>query len=929
MLHAPASLGRSSSPVLVGRAGALDRLREAAARPPAVVLVEGEAGVGKTRLVEELAAVRERAGQRTVIGRCLELREPFPLGPVLEAVRGVEVPELPAVAGALRPFLPELADRLPPAPAPLGDPGAERHRLFRGLHALLTGLGPALLLIEDLHWADEPTLDFLRFLATRPPPGLVLAGTYRREDLGRGSSVPRLDGRRIVLQPLDPDDVRELVRAILDTDEVSEAFADYLFRRTAGLPLAVEEVLLLLRQRRELVYREGTWVRQQLEALEVPPRLRDAIGERLDRLDPAARDVARAAAVLAQPAGEPLLVRIAGLTDQAGTEGLAEALGAALLFEAADGRIAFRHALARQAVEEEIPAPVRRRLHLRAARALESTTDKPLARLAHHYRAAGETTTWVRYAEAAADRAVSQHDHAAAYALLREAVALRTLPPATRGRLALRLARHAARCREYEDAVPALRSLVEDEAIRGPLRGRLRFWLARMLYDAGAAREAHEEATRALADLDGPPAAQVMSWLAVTPSGGPVAERLGWLDRALDLSARTDDRAMRREIAATRAVLLARAGDPACWPAIAELPRPGGALPEIEQAMRAHGNTADALLHLGHYGKAAELNRYALGLAREHAPPFAKNFEMTSLQLDLLTGRWGGLEERLRADIRAVEDWPTAVHLCTALLGLLLLAQGKTQPASHALQPLADRLDSDTHLLTWVVAGLARIRLAQRDPRGAAALVAPVLRTVEETGMWLSAAELAPVGVEALLAAGRRAPAVLVVERLAAALAERDAPAAAAALSVCRGLLHEDAREFLIAERAWAALPRPYEAARARVRAGLCLLAAEPGRGQELLLSGLTTFQELGAGWDVEFVRQALRRNGMAPPHRRGRRSYGNRLSPREEQVAHLAASGLQNREIAGALHLSVKTVEGHLSSATRKLGASPRGPAN
>jgi len=438
----PVSLGSPSSPVLVGRRLALDRLREVTARTPALVLVEGEAGVGKTRLLQELAAQRGHSGQTTFVGRCYELSEPFPLGPLLQALSGVELPrELAAVAGALRPFLPELADRLPEMPPVLGDPGAERHRLFRGLLELLSAFGPSLLLVEDLHWADQATLEFLRFLVQQSPAGLAVVCTYRREDLAGRSTVLRLDAQlpaastatRIVLEPLDRHDVRELVRTILGTAEVSEAFGEYLFQRTAGLPLAVEEVLLLLRQRRELVYQQGTWVRQQLDALSVPQRLRDAINERLFRLEPAARSLVQAAAVLGLAADEWLLARLTELSDVACGDALAEALASALLFEAGDGKYGFRHALARQAVEEAVPAPLRRRLHLRAARALDSMKDKPLARLAHHYRAAGETTTWVRYAEAAADRAVSHNDHAAAYALLRDAVSLPALAPVIRG----------------------------------------------------------------------------------------------------------------------------------------------------------------------------------------------------------------------------------------------------------------------------------------------------------------------------------------------------------------------------------------------------------------------------------------------------------------------------------------------------------------
>ena len=936
-------LGQPSSPVLVGRESAVAQLLDTTGRTPALVLVEGEAGVGKTRLLQELIARREGSGQRTYLGRCYELSEPFPLGPLLEALHGARVPaHLPAVVGALRPLLPELTG-LPETPPALGDPGAERHRVFRGLLALLAASGPCLLVIEDLHWADQPTLEFLRFLVLQPPPGLAVVCTYRREDVADRSSLFRLDAQlpamratgRIVLEPLGQDEVGELVRTILGTAEVSEAFAEYLFQRTAGLPFAVEEILLLLRQRRELVYQQGMWVRQQLEALSVPQRLRGAISERLGRVGPPARSLVQAAAVLGVPADEPVLARLTGLTEFACADALAEALAAALLFEAGGGRYGFRHALARQAVEEAIPAPLRRRLHLRAARVLESAVDKPLARIAHHFRSAGETTTWVRYAEAAADRAVSLHDHAAAYTLLREAVALPDLPAATRGRLAVSMARHAARCRGY-DAIVALRSLLADGAIPDRLRGQVRFWLGRLLYDTGESQEAYDEAVRALGELDGPPAAQAMSWLAVTPSAGaPVGQRIRWLDQALQIASSSDDRAMKLEIAAARAVVLIGTGDAGYWRAIQDMPQPGPALAEVEQAMRGHGNVADALLHLGHYGRAEELNRRALRLARAHSPSFAKYFEMTDLQLDLLAGRWSGLAQRLSAMLKAVEDWPAATQLCEVFLGLLLLAQGRTRQAVQILQPLTRQLESDGRLRTWVVAGIARARLAERNPALAVEVFAPALAAVEDNGGWLWAGELAPVGVEALLEAGRRAEAVEVVGRLAAARQGRDAPAASAALATCQALLAEAeqpaeqaAEAFLAAESAWRALPRPYEAARIRVRAGRCLLATDPEHGNELLVSALQTFQDLDAAWDAEFVRQQLRRNGLAPPHRRGRRSYGNRLSPREEQVVQLAAEGLQNREIARTLHLSVKTVEGHLSSASRKLGGNPRANA-
>ncbi len=126
-----------------------------------------------------------------LVGHCHRVREPFFLGPVVEALCGLERRELrrplSPVVGALRPLLPELEEVLPPQPAAIGDPRAERHRIFRALRDLLAALGPAVCVLEDLHWADESTLELLTFLLTDPPEELSLVVTVRSEDL---PSVP-------------------------------------------------------------------------------------------------------------------------------------------------------------------------------------------------------------------------------------------------------------------------------------------------------------------------------------------------------------------------------------------------------------------------------------------------------------------------------------------------------------------------------------------------------------------------------------------------------------------------------------------------------------------------------------------------------------------------------------------------------------------
>jgi predicted ATPase len=177
---------RVVSPSLVGRSNELDLLVHALSDPPAVVVVEGEAGIGKTRLVAELSSRPELGGRRIVGGGCRHVREPFPLGPLIDALRGVgdnlAGADLSPLTGALRPLIPELANTLPIPPEPLEERLAQRHRVFRALVEILGSLGAAVLVLEDLHWADEQTIDFISYLLGDLPAKLAVVLTFRSEE---------------------------------------------------------------------------------------------------------------------------------------------------------------------------------------------------------------------------------------------------------------------------------------------------------------------------------------------------------------------------------------------------------------------------------------------------------------------------------------------------------------------------------------------------------------------------------------------------------------------------------------------------------------------------------------------------------------------------------------------------------------------------
>jgi DNA-binding CsgD family transcriptional regulator len=949
---AGAQLGRLTSPVLVGREQELGRLLQAVLRPPAVAVVEGEAGVGKTRLVRELLAQPELRDRRTLIGHCHALREPFPFGPVIEGLRGVQdIPPaegLGAVTGALRPLLPELSERLPPALEPLGDARAERHRIFRAILELLGALGPTICVLEDLHWSDHGTVDLLHFLVSQPPDDLCLLLTYRREDLpssaplfGLASRLPaHVVDSAISLSPLGPEQVRELVASILRVDDVSDEFALHLHERTLGLPFAVEEVLRLLADRRDLVQRDGRWARRMLGELEVPAAIRDSILERMARLSPDARRVTEAAAVAGVACSAELLRGVAGLTAERAARGLGEALSLGLLREDEDGNLGFPHALGGQAVYEAIGAPERRRQHLRAARKLERGPEpRQLAQIAHHFQRADLPRKWIRYAEAAADLAISLGNEPAACHLLADAIGGPDTSPAARARMAVKLGRAAVSSLDHGQALTVLRHVLEEGDLPAGVRGEVRLHVGLLLDNqAGEVSAGLSEIARAVPELRRRPglAARAMSVLAVPMSTeGHLSKHLAWMSRALETAGRARDPVLRTAVLVNRATLLMLVGDKEAWRAVLDVPQDGRSVEERRHLVRASVNLAHACTCIGHYAHAQSfLGRGRELLAEGIDPYFAVALESTSVLLDWARGQWAGLEARARKLSQATEDVPLVFAEAELVLGLLLAARGELLEARAHLCSARETgwTGGSVAVVAAAAGGLAQMDLARDDAQAAAEQALPALELVRAKGIWVWAAEVAPAATEALLASGRDEDAAGVERELAKGLRRRDAPTASAALSVCRALLvrgdgpaEQAARAFARAERAWLALPRPYEAARCREAQALLRLSSGQLRGKDLLLSALESFAALGATWDAARVRRSLREHGVARPWRGGRRGYGNRLSPREQEVARLAARGRTNKEIAEALVLSPRTVQDHLAKAMRKLGVDSR----
>ena len=424
---------RLSSPVLIGRVAEMAALQSALERAeagaPVVALVGGEAGIGKSRIVAEVADRARQRGDLVLHGGCVSIgsEEGLPFAPIAEALRGwfrsadegrvaVVIDNATRELGRL---VPELVTRdaepeLPATPAEWA-----QTRLFDAFLVFLERLGeerPVVLIAEDLHWADHSTRDLLTFVARRLRGERVLViGTYRSDELHRRhplrpwlAEMERLPHvEHVQLPRFDSDEVADLVASIEGGDGVSPQLLETVTRRSEGNPFFAEQLLAA-----------------GADAAVLPPRLRDVLLGRIGSLSDESRQVLAAAAIAGGPVDHGLLHDVVAMDDQRLTVALEEAVAAHLLVPAgADGgSYAFRHALLGEAVQDELLASERRRIHEAYARALAAVPTPAgaagashLTSLAIHATAAGDTSLALRasIASARASSAASGYYEAA------------------------------------------------------------------------------------------------------------------------------------------------------------------------------------------------------------------------------------------------------------------------------------------------------------------------------------------------------------------------------------------------------------------------------------------------------------------------------------------------------------------------------------
>ena len=835
-------LEREQEQAALGRA--LDRARTEGR----VALVLGEAGIGKTSLVGAVLGGRE---VRALYGACDPLGVPRPLGPIHDVARAAAGP----LAGAL-----EDGAREPVLDALLETLGARR---------------PTAIVVEDVHWADDATLDLLTLLARRLPAArgcLVLTcrtdALADRPEVRRAlGALPRAALDRIEPAPFSAPAVEALARH-------AERDAAGLHAVTGGNPFFVTEALAAPPGR-------------------VPGSVREAVMLRVSSLPKDAREVVELVSVVPGRAELWLLPEV--------STGAVDACVAAGMLALQGDAVAFRHDLARRAVEEAIGPLWRRQLNATVLRALEARPGADAARLAHHAAGAGDADAIRRWAPAAARSAAAAGGHRGALAHWEAALAAADGDDleALEG-----VAVEAYLCGKPERALEARRAVLAlHEAAGDPLgTGASLRWLSRLLWWTGQGEEAAAAGERAIALLETlPPGSELamalsgQAQLAMTADRGVEAIALG--TRAIELARRLGDRAtLAHALTNVGTVRVGRAEHEHGREQLEEAFELAVAAGEHDHAARALVNltTATLLRRPDDARAGADLER-GLAFAREHDLEGYEQYLLgVRANLRLLHGAWPAAESDARASLGLGEQF--VVSVCPALVALGQLQSRRAEPEAGATLDDAWRHAVNTGELqrlapaaaaraehAWLTGDLERTAAIARETYGLAVARGDVWARAQ-LAFWLWRAD-----------------------------ALEDPP-----LDAPTPHARSIAGDWRGAAEQWDALGFPYEAADAR----------SDSDDEAALLDALAAFDRLGAVAAARRLRRRLRAAGMRRVPRGPRpasRAAPAGLTPRQLDVLRLIAGGSTNAEIAERLVISPKTADHHVSAVLSKLGVHSR----
>jgi DNA-binding CsgD family transcriptional regulator/tetratricopeptide (TPR) repeat protein len=848
---------------LLERASFLDTLAayadEASTGRGRLVLIAGEAGIGKTTLVETFSDHYRDANW--LWGACDGLFTPRPLGPLFDIAR--------QLTSQLEQMMLE---------------GVPREAVFGEFLTHLDDAGPSVAIFEDVHWADEATMDLLRFVGRRIASSkCLLIVTYRNDEIGElhpltitiGDLVGQRSTRRMTLPPLTKHALSSLAEAKgFDSEE--------LHRFTGGNPLFVEGVL------------SGG------SPGVVPASVREVVLARVARLRPESVATLETACVIGNRVERWLLKEVLG----EGLSGIDGCIAAGLIIPEATS-FRFRHEITRVAIESSVAPHRRAEVHVRVLSALQASplTGNDAARLAYHAEAADDANAVLKYAPAAAREASQLKSHREAAAQYARALRFGHLLSAEeRAEL---LEGHGYACFLTNDLQEAYESRVAAvdcwEAV-GDLLGQgdnLR-WCSRLLWFLGRNEEAEETANRAVALLEplppGPELAMAYSNLShLAMLGQDTGAATEWGDRAIELAQKLGDQEILVHALNNVGTAEMYAGSDLGEERLKEslrLSRDAGLQDHVDRALT---NLAETSLWKRNYESADHFMLEAIAYCSEHDLERCQLLINASQAMSAVQqGRW--TEAVAIAEALLASSRPAVMSRIQALVSLSLVRLRRGQPEVDVLLDEA-------------------LRLA--EPIGELSRLWPVHAARAEAAWWRG--DLDETGEEAAaafdLAVDRNDP--WAIGELAYWLwraGRLSEPPSGAALPF---RLHIQG-DLSSAVNAWKEIGCPFEAAMA--------LSDSP---REIdLRRALDIFHELEASTAVLYLKRRMRQLGIRSIPRGPRGStVANpaNLTARETEVASLLAEGLRNAEIADRLFIAEKTVDHHVSSVLAKMGVKSR----
>ena len=977
---------RLTSLELVGREVELDALlrsyRRAAGGEAGIVTIAGDAGIGKSRLVEAFAQAAIADGARALRGGCVELGgDRVVFAPVVEALRTlideIGIGGLVEAAGhscrAIARLIPELPGPEPAAGAWSPDEGD----LFEELFALVRRLSvarPLVVLVEDLHWADRSTRELIRFLARNlRTERILLVLSYRSDDLHRRHPlVPLLAElerlpltERITLSPLTRDEVAVLAERILDaTPEATTV--ESLLERSDGNPFYVEELLAH--------HDEGA----------VPTPVRTIVVARAAGLSDAAQGMLRIASLIGRRPTHALLAQLSELPSARLTAALREAVDAAFLRADPDDRYAFRHELVREALYDDLLPSERTELHGRLAALIAASANPNDAEAAFHWGLAHETERALAAMVRAADAALERLAAGEAMTLLLRALELwpgvpdaATITGVTRSALLERAAEAAAAAGDTREAIRLARTAANEiDATAEPDR-----WLAladRLAWyewddgDAVAAGRTLQDA-RAGAGAGSPRvrATLLASLAELQWSACDYDSMRALAAEAVALAAADDDVAVRCRATALHGASLAQLGD--IDAGLAEIVRARSLAGERSSAIEAMLLTdmTQVLVLGGRHAEVIEVAQPTVmgGLRRGVFHRYEVLLLTNYIDALVATGEWESVAALLQEPAIPRRGWRASTWILGAQLEQLLL-RGDNEAAQAAMREYRAQTPASSSLSdrVWLERGEMRLALAAGDAERACGAAwraierAPDARRDMVLGRWILPLAMTAHAdwVEQARARGDGAATVRARDE-----GERLAGLVLGGGNHTAALMHPAFRALCAAEHArirgrfepdlWNAtaialdaVPEAAEAAYAWFRTGeACLLARDRARAIEPLQTAWKAARRLDARPLVHRIEDLARRARLTEavaasveggaPHRDAAQEddgaaqvtvasparFG--LSPRELEVLTLVAEGRSNGEIGKALFITPKTASVHVTHILNKLGVSSR----